>query len=516
MDEASPDATHPAAVVAVRVLTFARDVAARVEELARRAEIEAPVHVVSGTLEDATANARAAKPERGVLAVVAGRNAAIAALGAGVDEAVEEHVLTPELFALAARLADERLRHRRERERFRRSLAHTAQLSALGTVVAGVAHEVNTPATALNLHLSNLLAGARDACAALDELERRSERRDAPPAQRDVRRALDAIRAALGDDAGELVLRDCVGSVRVITDVIRDLRVLSYESSAPPPEVVDLRQLIDQVLRLTGVEIGKNIHIERDFGDDLPSLWLPRSRLLQIVANLVSNAGHAMRARPRPIHRLRIMARSDETTLMLAFSDTGTGIAPDTLPRLFEPFFTTKGPEHGTGLGLHMSREIVRSLGGDLTIDSVYEQGTTAMIFLPLVLQTRTVPATRDGARQGARRSARARSARVLVVCEELERLRLLRDCVAASYEVALATSGVEALALLESGSRVDGVVCGRDATVGDDEALLRALVAGFPLLERRIVRLDEAIDPSGGLDERRLTEALLRAVPTS
>lgn len=474
----------------VRVLAMSREVASRVELLAREAEVLAIVHICSAasSLEHAVENARAATPEGGILAVVEGKNALVSALGAGVDEAIEAHILTPELFALAAKLAAERRRSRRERDELQRSLAQTAKLAALGTVVAGVAHEVNNPATMITLqlgHLAHMLKGLR---ASLGQLE------SSQPA------VSQAVRASIGEDRAEQSIRDCEVGIRMITEVVRDLRVLSHGDGETPPEIVDLRKLVEQVIRLSGIEVGDGVHIERDFPDEIPLLWLPRSRVLQIFANLVANAAYAMRAANKPIRRLRIVTRLDETTIMIAFMDTGAGIAAPGLERLFEPFFTTKGPEHGTGLGLYMSREIVRRLGGDLTIDSVEGRGTTAMVFLPLALQTAAAPERRD---------PRTRRPRVLVAHDDPVRLALLRRELLPHYDVFLAQGAIEALDLLDSGAHVDAVLCGRDDPSIDGDPLPRRIAAGHGGLARRIVLLEEV--EGTRIEHGRLRDALER-----
>ncbi|MGZ3420443.1 MAG: ATP-binding protein [Polyangiales bacterium] len=496
----------PTPTTLVRVLALSHEVAAKVTELAEAAQLPASVHICSGTLDDAVENARGANPE-GILAVVEGKNAVVTALAAGVDEAIEAHVLTPELLVLAAKLASERRRSRRERDELQKSLARTAKLAALGTVVAGVAHEINNPATMIGLqlsHLGHMVSGLRTS---LLELERTSRDWDGP-ARADVDRALARMRSSIGDDRAEQAVRDCEVGMRMIGEVVKDLRVLSHGEGESPPEIVDLRKLVEQVVRMSGIEVGDGIHIERDFPDEVPQLWLPRSRVLQIFANLVANSAFAMRASKCAIRRLRVIVRLDETTMMVAFMDTGTGIASDRLGQLFEPFFTTKGPEHGTGLGLYMSREIVRRLGGDLTIDSVEGRGTTAMVFLPLALQTAAAPERRE----------QAKRPRILIAHDEPEQLLALRSALLPYYDLTLAQGAIEALDLVDSGSRIDAILCGRDEPSIDHESLSQRLAAHSPHLARRTVLLEEVSLPGSQpqLDLERLRDAIQRRISPS
>lgn len=360
-----------------------------------------------------------------------------------LDAVVPLRDLTVPLLTFAVRAAEERaelLGRLREAEA---AAAHRSHLASIGVVVAGAMHEINNPAAALRLSLEALVELLADVRRELESLERL-----VPLHAEELRGTVERLQGLLAPDGAAGLIPEALDDLRVIRDVARDLRIIaSAQTAEVPPEVVDLRVVVRQALRLSPLDRDL-VHVELDFPDSMPLLWLPRSRLVQIVSNLVTNACHAMQQIERPLHRLRLSVREDETTLLLAVSDTGVGISEAHFERVFEPFFTTKGPERGTGLGLGMSREIVRRLGGDLSIDSVEGEGTIAMVFLPLTLRaqvpTPIVPRQR---------------ARLLVVDSRLERLRLIERALRHDYEVLLAHSGLDALALLESGARVDGVL---------------------------------------------------------
>jgi len=96
------------------------------------------------------------------------------------------------------------------------------------------------------------------------------------------------------------------------------------------------------------------------------------------------NALHAVREVERDSHRVRISVRADDEAVAIAVSDTGPGISPEHVERIFDPFFTTKRQSLGTGLGLSISRSIMRSLGGDLLVESIHGQGAEFVLLLPL------------------------------------------------------------------------------------------------------------------------------------
>jgi two-component system NtrC family sensor kinase len=126
--------------------------------------------------------------------------------------------------------------------------------------------------------------------------------------------------------------------------------------------------------------------VEYDLAPDLPAVRVRGNQLEQIWLNLMNNSAQALDELPpdRP-RRIQIWARAvDEgAAVEVSVSDTGPGIPPALLDRIFEPFFTTKGRLKGTGLGLSISYGIARDHGGDITVRSVQDEGTTFVVRLP-------------------------------------------------------------------------------------------------------------------------------------
>ena len=122
-----------------------------------------------------------------------------------------------------------------------------------------------------------------------------------------------------------------------------------------------VEEIVDHALRLVGRELFHHALLERDYAPDLPKLVVPRNRVTQVMVNVLINAAHAIREVERPAHRMRIRARADDEFVAIGVSDTGPGIPPESLGRIFDPFFTTKRQELGTGLGLPISRSILRA-----------------------------------------------------------------------------------------------------------------------------------------------------------
>lgn len=416
------------------------------------------------------------------IAVVEGKDAALSAMSAGVDEVLEARMLSTEMLQLAVRLAQQRADHQVAREKVERTLSHRERLSALGTVVAGVAHEITSPAAGISMNIDfvrDVIADLRQAHAALEMILATESSASAPLR---LEAQLRVLRARLHDPEIDSSLRDSKDALQVIIDLSRDLRTGASDGADPSPEVVDVRKLVTQVLRLVGVERVKGLHVETNFADDLPLLWLPRSRLRQIVTNLLSNACQAMATSPRAVHRLRVEIDADQTSLMLAVSDTGSGIGPELLSRLFQPFVSTKTAGEGTGLGLYMSRQIVRRLGGDLIIDSDVGVGTTAQVFLPVAL--RTVSASERPRSD----EAPSRTPRVMLVFEDERELGELAQLMRQRYHLTLALDAVEALGRLAQGARPDAVVCQLGLRTLDVTTFWTTAVSQHPELRGRFV----------------------------
>jgi signal transduction histidine kinase len=143
---------------------------------------------------------------------------------------------------------------------------------------------------------------------------------------------------------------------------------------------VDLHDGIEGTLAVLGHEIH-DIEIVREYGD-IPHVECYPDRINQVFMNLLLNALQAMGERGT----LTVRSRSGAGQVSVAISDTGPGIAPNTLEMLFDPGFTTKGDRVGMGLGLAISRQIVDQHGGDIEVESVLGEGTTFIVYLPLDL----------------------------------------------------------------------------------------------------------------------------------
>jgi two-component system, NtrC family, sensor kinase len=250
---------------------------------------------------------------------------------------------------------------------------NSAKLATLGMLVAGVAHEVNTPLGALasNHDVLKRALGKLQVILAdevVDETELDEVRR--------IVRALDGI-LKVNDLAVTRVL-DLVGSLRSFGRLDR-----------ADTDQVDLHEGIDNALVLLNHQLGSRVRVERDYGALPPVECFPQ-QLNQVFMNLLLNAIQAIEDEGVVTVVTRtaseLSAHGGPEHVQVRVEDTGRGIPPELMETIFEPGFTTKGSRVGMGLGLLISREIVDRHGGRIEVRSEPGEGATFTVTLPVRL----------------------------------------------------------------------------------------------------------------------------------
>ncbi len=262
-------------------------------------------------------------------------------------------------------------------ENLQRRLVQSAKLASIGELAAGVAHEINNPIGFVTSNISTLgeywqklenYFGFISSPESLCGMEL-----DAVMAKARDEYDLDYIR----EDVPALLTETSDGLSRV-AKIVSDLKTFARADN-PHPELGDLIVIIEDSLNLCRNVTKYNLEIERDFGT-VPLILCYPAQLVQVFTNLIVNAAHATLTKGK----LYISADSDAQEINVRFRDTGTGIAPDVLPRIFDPFFTTKDPGKGTGMGLSISYGIVQRHGGTISVNSIVGEGTEFIVKLPI------------------------------------------------------------------------------------------------------------------------------------
>jgi PAS domain S-box-containing protein len=350
-------------------------------------------------------------------------------------------------------------------DRQRDALRQSEKLSAMGTLLAGVAHELNNP-LAIVMGRASLL----------------EEKALAAPM------GAGAEAGAVQDDARRIreAAERCGRIVRTFLNMARQ--------RPPSRSAVQVNDTVRAAADMLGYTLRSHgIKVDLQLAESMPDVQADADQLGQVVLNLVVNAQQAMES----VQGARVLTLSTgveaprpggsggsgrEPRVWLRVADTGTGVPAAARDRLFEPFFTTKAAGFGTGLGLSVSRSIVREHGGDLVLEPRYG-GAVFRMSLPISggAAPASVAAPLDTA-------AGELHERVLVVDDEAEIADLMRAVLeGAGFDVATAESGAVALEMLAE-ARFDAIVSDVRMPDIDGAALWRAVREQHPALARRML----------------------------
>jgi len=324
-----------------------------------------------------------------------------------------------------------------EQQALEAQLIQSEKMAAVGTLVSGIAHELNNPLTSI---------------AGLSEF------------------LLEQSAAA---STGREHLRVINEQAERAGHIVRDL--LTFARKGPATRTrVDLGDVARRSLELMGYEMKRRgITSDISIAPGLPEVLGDRHQLQQVALNLIGNAVHAVRGladgAPR---RVSLDLRAEAGRVVLRVTDSGPGISDDVRAQMFSPFFTTKAPGEGTGLGLFVSYGIAEAHGGTLTVESRSGPGATLALALPQAPEE-------TAAGPGSAAAAAPASRRILVVDDD----PVVRQVVSAlfareGHRVDAAVNGIEAMRLA-SRERYDLVIADRLVAAGDQP--IAAALAHLP-----------------------------------
>lgn len=316
------------------------------------------------------------------------------------------------LFTSHIRDLREQKRLANEIEEGRNRLHQVEKLTAMGSLLASVAHELNNPLAIVIAQTTLLADKARD-----DDTRKRAER----------------IRAA-ADRCGRIVKS-----------------FLAMARQKPPQrEALDLEEVVRSSLDMVGYGLrSAGIDVETDFPPSLPAVMADRDLMSQVVSNLILNGQQALMERPLP-RRIEISGRCEDGRVVLRLADNGPGVPPQIAARIFDPYFTTKAAGVGTGIGLSISRSIIEAHGGELALSDRPGGGAVFEVRIPVApAGGGTVGADDDGDGVAA--------LEVLVVDDEIDVGESLGEIVETfGHRVRVVEGAAAALALVESGAKID------------------------------------------------------------
>ena len=322
-------------------------------------------------------------------------------------------------------------------KKLERQLELADRLSSLGTMAAGVAHELNNPLAIVmgNVDVSiERLQGLRADLAARGDVTLAGT----------VRLLEEIVDAE----------RDSQSATARMARIVADLRLFSRPPSLGD-DTASLPAAVDWALRSTASEFRHRARVTVDIPANIPPVNVHDTRLGQVLVNLLVNAAQSITPGEPDRNAVKITARSKAPNrVVIEVRDSGCGMPPEVLKRVFEPFYTTKPVGVGTGLGLSVCHGIVTSLGGTLEVESQVGVGTCFRVTLPAAGTDVDAPK----APREERDRPRARRKRLLIVDDEATLLGVMRRALR-EHELVCIDDPREALKLLETGERFDVII---------------------------------------------------------
>jgi PAS domain S-box-containing protein len=321
-----------------------------------------------------------------------------------------------------------------ERKQMQARLLLADRMASVGTLAAGVAHEINNPLAYVTANLGYVH----------EELTRQQE---APPAPATLKSVCAALSEALH------------GADRVQT-IVGDLKTFSRETretQQDPIRAVDVKKVMESTLNLASAEIRHRARVVKDYGQ-VPPVRGNDSRLGQVFLNLLVNAAQAIPADgDADHHEIRLVTRmAPSGHVSVEVTDTGAGIAPELMGRIFDPFFTTKPVGVGTGLGLSICHNLISAMGGEIHVHSDLGRGTTFQV----LLQVASTPLEEAAPEQPKPVTLGGPRGRVLVIDDEPMLCSAVERILRPHHDVVLTTLAAEALPRLEAGEQFDLILC--------------------------------------------------------
>jgi len=388
------DATFEGIFIHDTVIRYANAAAARITGYDRRDLVGMPMEKLH-TADSAVANKKAPLPEEGLTygpveftgVGPRGDEATIEAQGKTVfyegkwlwlsafRDITERKRVREELDRAYANMEAQVQARTIELERKHAQLAYAGKMAALGQLVAGVAHEINTPLGAIKSNTDTLMRSMQRLAEAIEQTAAAiqgpptsSRPGDAAPLRRVAKLLETSVKLnAINEQAVERIM-----------GIVSSLRQFARLDQAAI-DSVDLHQALDNTLVLVNHQLKHRIQVHKDYGA-LPLVQCHPEQVNQVFMNLLVNAGHAIEGKGDIF--IRTWTEGDRVAIEMR--DTGKGISPEHTARIFDPGFTTKGVGVGTGLGLSIVHGIVDEHHGQIEVESAIGQGTTFRVWLPV------------------------------------------------------------------------------------------------------------------------------------
>jgi two-component system, NtrC family, sensor kinase len=277
-----------------------------------------------------------------------------------------------------------------ERKRLEVELRHAQKLEAVGRLAAGIAHEINTPIQFVGDNtrfLQEAFRGVEGLLLKYEEFRRAAGERVEPGLAEELAQAEEQADWAYLKAEVPKALEQTLDGVNRVAQIVRAMKEFSHVNRSGEKVAADLNKALESTLVVARNELKYVAEVETDFGE-IPPVVCYLGDLNQVFLNLLINAAHAIGEVVKGTEgkgRIRVRTWQEGEQVVVAVSDTGTGIPAEIQEKIFEPFFTTKEVGKGTGQGLTLARSVVVDRhGGSLTFESGMGKGTTFFVRVPI------------------------------------------------------------------------------------------------------------------------------------
>lgn len=287
------------------------------------------------------------------------------------------------------------IRNITKRELMKEKLLQSQKLEAIGSLAAGIAHEINTPVQYITDNLNFLSEGLKRMVEFLDEFKVKVK---AQP-DNEALKALNTV-AQMGDmeflrEEIPIAIEQSLEGAKHIGNIVKSVKEFSHPGSREK-SMADINKMLENASTVSKNEWKYHSTIKLELSADMPRVMCFPAEMNQVLLNLIINAAHAIKERQDKEGSsgnglIRLFTKVEDNWAVIGISDNGTGIPQAIQDRIFDPFFTTKEVGKGTGQGLHLARTaIVERHNGELEFETEAGKGTTFFIKLPIKDLTKT------------------------------------------------------------------------------------------------------------------------------
>jgi two-component system cell cycle sensor histidine kinase/response regulator CckA len=354
-----------------------------------------------------------------------------------------------------------------ERHELEQRVTQSERLAALGTLAAGMGHEINNPLTTVVANLSFATGAVQVAKARVAALSS-----DRESSVHDVVEQLAEVASALAD--AEL-------AADRMRQIVSDLGRLNYRESGVRI-LLPLSEVLDSSVKMMALTVRRHARLVKAYGIT-PFVEANEGQLTQVFTHLLVNAAHALGAESDEPHEIRIVTYTDALgRAVVEVCDDGPGIDAEMLRKIFDPFFTTKSFGAGVGLGLAVSHNIITALGGEIVVESKPGHGAVFRVALPAARVRSLRPAI------GPTAPAVSRRGHLLIIDDEASVGGALQRILHKQHDVTVVTRGENALAKVASESLFDVIFCDMMMPSMSGIEIYKQIAAVNPEQARRMV----------------------------